>query len=225
MQIHMQQYIPKPISQGKVHNQEEFNHGTLKWKETIIHGCRCVWCRSGYRSSARKGKNVVSKEWSTQQCSTVGNNIYKEKPDKCRGSLQQHTETSASYTIWPRKIPPLMFCLLGKSDHRPQTAGSNIQERCSKPITKASYNATIDTPVQHQNTIQTRAASVHHRLAIEAQPWNKYRWRSTKHMHKHSSNRIMHGHTGQHQRRRNKRVTLESISVHWQRSCSAASHP
>ena len=39
------------------------------------------------------------------------------------------------------------------------------------------------TPVQHQNTIKTRATNIHCRLVIQAQPWNKYRWRNTKLAH------------------------------------------
>ena len=51
------------------------------------------------------------------------------------------------------KCSSLLFCPWCQSDHRPETAGSNIQERCCSTITQASKNTTMDIPIQHQNTI------------------------------------------------------------------------
>ena len=91
---------------------EECNYYILEWKGTIIARNRCTgsWHRS--KSSASEGQNLVPMEWSTWQCSLVANSVCKQKPDKC----------------WD------MLYLWGKHDHRKQTAGSNIHERCSKPI-------------------------------------------------------------------------------------------
>ena len=42
-----------------------------------------------------------------------------------------------------------------------------------KPPVAVFKNTTMDTPVQHQKTIQTRVITIHHSLAIQTWLWNK----------------------------------------------------
>ena len=44
-------------------------------------------CRARYKTSAIEGRNVVPKELSTWQCSTVGNGINQQKFNKHRNLL------------------------------------------------------------------------------------------------------------------------------------------
>ena len=60
---------------------------------------------------------------------------------------------STRHTPHPRKMPSQLSHQWVKCDYRPQATGSDIQERCSKPITQASKNSIKNTPVKHKNTI------------------------------------------------------------------------
>ena len=59
----------------------------------------------------------------------------KEACNNFRDLLQQYRKRSTRPTTWSRKFLPPLPHLRGKYDHRPQTAGGNIQERCSKSMT------------------------------------------------------------------------------------------
>ena len=76
---------------------------THRWSSSMISS-DCTWkqmCQCKVRSwcSAGKGWNVVPKNWSTWQCSTVTNSICKQESHQCRNTVWQHWERDALGTL------------------------------------------------------------------------------------------------------------------------------
>ena len=79
------------------------------------------------------------------------------------------TSVKTNYSNIEYEAIGILFWPQGKHNYRSQAAGSDIKERCCKPITQFSKNTVKNTPLQH------KATAIHDRLAIQTQPWGKQR--------------------------------------------------
>ena len=119
-------------------------------KTAVILRERCIRYWSWGKSTASKEWNVYPKKSSTQQCSTVTNNI-------CKQSIASKETTTATlnerHSPWP-KNSSLLFHPHSKHDYTLQATGSNLQERCCLSITQISKNTITNTSIQHKHAKQ-----------------------------------------------------------------------
>ena len=75
-------------------------------------------------------------------------------------------------------------------------------------MTQAAKNTIVNPSIQHNNTLDAWVTTIHWRLAIQTQPWDKQRWRNTRYVHNHQCDGVMHGHMRLHNGRRDMRGNL-----------------
>ena len=177
MLVDQEQHTLEPLWQGLKHHQEDCDYFILQSKTTAILR---VMLGVSLGASLLQVRDTLQFPGSEVPNSATAWPI--EFASKSLTSMETYYYYTEQETLGILHGLEKFHHLWGKCNYRSQTTGSDIQERCCKPITQASQNTTKNTQVQPMNTIQPQAKAIHCRIAIKTQQLDKKRW-NARHVH------------------------------------------